>query len=72
VFVGTYAVDHGNKHVEPKLVFNCYTNVCFLSEIWTGSGQGRKLVQSRREKELSRLQAEDELAVVSLPLSVMP
>jgi cell division protein YceG involved in septum cleavage len=72
VFVGTYSVDPGNKHVEPRLIFNCYTNVCFLSEIWTGNGQGRKLVQSRREKELSRMKAENELAVVSLPLTVAP
>lgn len=72
VFIGTYSVDPGNKHVEPKLIFNCYTNVCFLSEIWTGSGQGRKLVQSRREKELSHAKAENELAVVSLPLTVTP
>jgi hypothetical protein len=72
VFVGTYSVDPGNKHVEPRLIFNCYTNVCFLSEIWTGSGPGRKLVQSRREKELSHLKAENELAVVSVPLTVTP
>jgi hypothetical protein len=72
VFVGTYSVDPGNKHVEPRLIFNCYTNVCFLSEIWTGSGQGRRLVQSRREKELSHLKAENELAVVALPLTVTP
>jgi hypothetical protein len=72
VFVGTYSVDPRNKHVEPRLIFNCYTNVCFLSEIWTGNGQGRKLVQSRREKELSRMKAENELAVVSLPLTVAP
>jgi hypothetical protein len=72
VFVGTYSVDPGSKHVEPRLIFNCYTNVCFLSEIWTGNGQGRKLVQSRREKELTRMKAENELAVVSLPLTVTP
>lgn len=72
VFVGTYSADQGNKHVEAKLIFNCYHNACFLSEIWTGSGPGRKLMQSRREKELSHAKAENELAVVSLPLTATP
>ena len=71
-YVATYAVDPRNKHVEPKLIFNCYSNACFLSEIWTGSGKGRKLVQSNREKELSHARAENEMAVVSLPLTVTP
>lgn len=72
VFVGTYSTDPGNKYLEPQLIFHCYTNVCFLSEIWTGNRQGRKLIESRREKELARAHAENELAVLSLPLTVTP
>jgi hypothetical protein len=71
-FVRTNVVESRDKNANPKLIFHCYSNECFLSEIWAGSGQGLKLEQSRREKELSRANAENELAVVSLPLTVTP
>jgi hypothetical protein len=71
-FVRTNVVESRDKNADPKLIFHCYSNECFLSEIWAGSGQGLKLEQSRREKELSRANAENELAVVSLPLTVTP
>jgi hypothetical protein len=71
-FVGTNVVESRDKNAESKLIFHCYSNECFLSEIWIGSGQGLKLVQSRREKEVSRAKTENELAVVSLPLTVRP
>jgi len=65
-------VESKDNNAQPKLIFNCYSHECFLSEIWTGSGQGRKLVESSREKEVSRATAENELAVVTLPLTVTP
>jgi hypothetical protein len=71
-FVFTNRTESRNKDAEPKLIFHCYSNECFLSEIWTGNGQGMKLVVSRREEEVSRGSAENELAVVSLPLTVRP
>jgi hypothetical protein len=71
-FVGTNVVESRDKNAESKLIFHCYSNECFLSEIWVVSGQGLKLVQSRREKEVSRAKTENELAVVSLPLTVRP
>jgi hypothetical protein len=71
-YVLTNAVDSRDKNFNPQLIFHCYTNECFLSEIWVGSGQGLKLQQSRREKELSHASAENELAVVSMPLTVTP
>jgi hypothetical protein len=71
-FVRTNVVESRDKNAESKLIFHCYSNECFLSEIWVGSGQGLKLEQSRREKEVSRAKAENELAVVSLPLTVRP
>jgi hypothetical protein len=70
--VNTNAVEGKDTNAQPKLIFNCYSDECFLSEIWTGNGQGRKLVKSSREKELSRAKAENELAVVTLPLTVTP
>jgi hypothetical protein len=71
-FVGTNAVDLRDQDAKPRLIFHCYKNVCFLSEIWDGSDQGRELMPSRREKELSHAKTENELAVVVLPLTVMP
>lgn len=71
-FVLTNVVESRDKNADPKLIFHCYSNECFLSEIWAGSDQGLKLEQSRREKEVSRAKAENELAVVSLPLTVTP
>ena len=68
----TIPADSRTKDAGPKLIFHCYTHECFLSEIWTGNGEEMKLVVSRREKELSRISAENELAVVSLPLTVTP
>jgi hypothetical protein len=71
-FVFTNATESRNKNTEARLIFHCYSNECFLSEIWTGSREGMKLTVSRREKEVSRVDAENELAVVSLPLTVKP
>jgi hypothetical protein len=71
-FVLTNVVESRDKHADPKLIFHCYNHECFLSEIWGGSSQGLKLEQSRREKDLSRAKSENELAVVSLPLTVTP
>jgi hypothetical protein len=65
-------VDSRDKKANPRLIFHCYNNECFLSEIWVGSGQGLKLLESRREQELSHAAAENELAVVSVPLTVTP
>lgn len=71
-FVVTYATGAGNNDAAPKLIFHCYSKECFLSEIWTGNGQELKLMESRREKELSRASAENELAVVLVPFTVTP
>lgn len=73
-FVLTNPVDSSDQRIEPRLIFHCYHNEdeCFLSEIWAGNGQGMKLLKSSREKELSRAATENELAVVSVPLTVTP
>lgn len=70
--VHTYAADLNQNDAASKLTFHCYTNECFLSEIWVGSGQGLKLMPSRREKEVSLAKTEHELAVVAVPLTVTP
>ena len=71
-FVITNATSPRNNDASAKLIFHCYSNECFLSEIWSGYGEGLKLTESRREKHVSRSDAEDELAVVSVPLTVTP
>jgi hypothetical protein len=71
-FVITIPTESTNKDAGPRLIFHCYSKECFLSEIWAGNGERMKLMVSRREKEVSRASAENELAVVSLPLTVTP
>jgi hypothetical protein len=60
------------KGNDSELIFHCYGDECFLSEIRAGNRQGLKLPVSRGEKEASRANGETELAVVSLPLTVRP
>jgi hypothetical protein len=69
IFALTERIDGTGMNTDPKLVFHCYGNECFLSEIWLGSTSGRQLSPSRREREASRAAAENEMAVVVLPLS---
>lgn len=72
-FVLTNPTESRNKaDAKSRLIFHCYGEECFLSEIWTGNGAGMKLEVSRREKEVSHAGAENELAVVSVPLTVRP
>jgi hypothetical protein len=70
--VFTNATESPDKNAQSRLIFHCYSNECFLSQIWAGNGEGMTLTVSRREKEVSRVGAENELAVVSLPLTVKP
>ena len=65
----TSAVDAKNGESEPELVFHKYGNSYFLSEIWTGQDQGRRLLVSKREKELARETRGSEVAVSLQPVS---
>jgi hypothetical protein len=56
-------VDVKDGESTPELVFHKYGNSYFLSEIWTGLGQGRQLPKSEREKELARETRGSEVAV---------
>ena len=59
----TFAVDARNGKSEPSLLFHKCGNSYFLSEIWTGLGQGRHLPMSKREKELASETKRTEVAV---------
>jgi hypothetical protein len=72
VFILTNSIDGAGKEAKPKLVFHCYADDCFLSEVWIRSTSGRLLLPSRREREVSRANAENLLAVVVVPLTAKP
>jgi hypothetical protein len=42
-----------NKQSDPKLVFNCYGDRYFLSQVWLGNDDGRILPKSHLEKEIA-------------------
>jgi hypothetical protein len=66
----TMALTHTDRNEGPKLVFHCYNKECFLSEVWSGDGRVWKLPASRREKEITRVRAEEDLSSIAVPLSV--
>lgn len=60
----TTEADPKGKVSKGKLVFNCYGHEYFLSQIWSGDGVGRQLQESRREKDLARGEAPNEVALL--------
>jgi hypothetical protein len=68
----TMAVDPKDGKSEPQLIFNHYGNSYFLSQIWTGAGQGRELSKSKREKEAALGQVRTEVALLAYPSSAQP
>jgi hypothetical protein len=74
IFLPTMALDARDAkdgHLGPRLVFHVYGHSYFLSEIWTDAGvQGRKLLETSREKELARSETKREVAVLLQPLYV--
>jgi hypothetical protein len=65
----TMSVEAKTGNPNPKLVFNSYGHTYFLSQIWTGEPQGRKLFKSNREKEMAREQVRSEIALLLQPTS---
>jgi hypothetical protein len=63
------AAGHSNAKLrsETKLVFRCYGNACFLSEVWGIGDYGRELVKTDRERELAaqRLVRENTIVAAS-------
>ena len=68
----TMVVDPKDAKSEPQLIFNHYGNSYFLSQIWTGAGQGRELFKSKREKETARGEVWTEAALLAYPSSAKP
>lgn len=59
----TMPVDAKSGESKPRLVFNEYGSMHFLSQVWTGQHQGRQLHTSQREKEIARMETRTELAL---------
>jgi hypothetical protein len=62
--VMTFPVEARNGHIEPQLVFNCYGETKFLSQIWTGDNAGRQLSESNREKQAASGEGGREIALL--------
>jgi hypothetical protein len=59
----TMPVDAKSGESKPRLVFNEYGDMYFLSQAWTSQHQGRQLHTSQREKEMARMETRTELAL---------
>jgi hypothetical protein len=48
-----------------QVVFHCYENHCFLSELWTAdSEQGREVLESKSEREIAKHQEPQQFALL--------
>jgi hypothetical protein len=66
-FINTNAAVASEPQSESKLVFNRYGNRYFLSQVWEqGNSQGRQLLKSAREKEMSQIAKLDAQGQVTL------
>ena len=76
-FVISNAVDANRPQAHSKLVFHCYGDRYYLSQIWVeGHSRGRELAPSAKEKEqqglLARNQAPDQVTIVARLVSPKP
>ena len=63
----TNAAVSAEPQSESKLVFNRYGERYFLSQVWTeGNSQGRQLLKSAREKEMSQIAKNETQGQVAL------
>jgi len=52
-----------------KVVFKCYANVCFLSQLWTpGQDTGRELLRSRVEADMATQEIGKNFALLGIEL----
>jgi hypothetical protein len=66
-FVPVNSAESANAPTESKLVFNCYGDRYFLSQVWAaGNNIGRQLMKSAREKEMAQMARNEDLVQVVL------
>jgi hypothetical protein len=76
-FVISNGVEANRPQTHSKLIFHCYGNQYFLSQIWVeGHSLGRELAPSAKEKEqrglLARKEAPDQVTIVARLISPKP
>jgi hypothetical protein len=72
-FLVTNAAVSAEPQSESKLVFNRYGERYFLSQVWTeGNSQGRQLLKSGREKEMSQIAKNETRGQVTLVAGLLP
>ena len=72
-FLVTNAAVSAEPQSESKLVFNRYGERYFLSQVWTeGNSQGRQLLKSAREKEMSQIAKNETRGQVTLVAGFLP
>jgi hypothetical protein len=65
--ISAHAAVANDIQTQSKLVFNCYGDRYFLSQIWTeGSDRGKQLSKSAREKEMALEAKADTRAQITL------
>jgi hypothetical protein len=70
--LNTNAAVSSQPQSESKLIFNRYGDRYFLSQIWTeGYSQGRQLLKSAREKEMSQIAKNETKGQVTLVASLL-
>jgi hypothetical protein len=72
MIVMTTPVEARNGRTEPVLVFNCYGETKFLSQIWTGNNEGLQLFKSNREKRAAIGEGGREIALLLQPAGARP
>ena len=71
--VGSNATEANKQQDHSKLVFRCYGNRYFLSQIWVaGSSRGRELPRSAQEKELAMQARNDKPIEVTIVARLIP
>jgi frataxin-like iron-binding protein CyaY len=61
----TSALDGKLPARDGQVIFNCYFNECFLSQVWiAGQEAGRKLPDTKREIQLAKKRAGQEYALL--------
>jgi hypothetical protein len=76
-FVISNAVESNKPQAQSKLIFHCYGDRYFLSQVWVeGHSRGRELAPSAKEKEqqglLARNKAPDQVTIVARFVSPTP
>jgi len=72
-FLVTNAAVSAEPQSESKLIFNRYGERYFLSQVWTeGNSQGRQLLKSAREKEMSQIAKNETRGQVTLVAGLLP